>query len=1041
VDISIGEELVARFPTNKLAVDPYFYVTAPGTVTVDWSTTGDKILLSITDNLPAGNKVVLFALGWDAAVQVAAQGYLKIVSGGTTLVQEGITHLLNSGDMRAKHVMFFAYHANAPANAQYNFVVTVTTSASGSNTLHVQGMVMILLPLSGFFTTGINTSIAAGATVTLATINTNYPAGSKVVVLAYVQMGVTSATGGHRLYAAGNIRILKDSTIVSQNQFQVGTYWNVEPALLSISYLDSSSEANQAYSIQVYNNLSETSQAWGEILAFRVGDGAFLDTGSVTLTSGSQVKVGDLSTSLTGEVGVIALAAAENTGSSDVTAFNAGDVVLQKNNSATGQVANQRGWFFRATSYSGRSGVYALFRVDSSVSNPSYQVKMTARASGINGEAKIVAFVIYPRVTIKYSIAAGGNSVQGQIVMRYYFLGSLQRLVLSTSYQTVVVDNGTEINVDFISSGSTENERWVYSGDGNFTALITQDSTFDLLYYDQIRVTLYAFTQSPCTETLSPTNYARVNTTYLGGIKEWHVWDGSNNETWVDRGGNVAWYRSSSGSTSTHRWSTAGSVTLENVQQPSISSAYFWEQWKVTWRISMSTGSTPLSSSNYVYAKGKQFGGDLTLSPLYYGYDQTDWVDHESDIYITTPSTGSNSTRRWVWYGEPYTVTSSGTYYFTLQEQVWTRLRLMDADDANPVVLASSVTIQQYNGSIITMPLTDSYTPYAWLQANAEHVIPKIVWNGYMVENGTASWSQFPAPRFKSVSANSTILISHPRIWSNLGGSGTEIWLRSHSVVTSVIWDSMRKVLYIQSEKTPGEAYFWYGPIGMTPKYVYIDGTLFSDVGYAVDTTRQVIKLTVGGGSLLFDFEGKTQPTTAVDIQSMIQQMYAIISGMRITAINVTQPAAPTIRIPTLDFSWLVSTYLMIAKWIDMYSPVPSRILLPGIFFVFIIVSVYGLMSRSRKPSITRGGVTEVRIRETPQTSLLRMLLGVIVGTIISTVSFYYVLPRILPGSFSAPQNVDFRLLLFASIAVAALSFAIVSLIAYLPRTGRGSVK
>ncbi|MEM3447253.1 MAG: hypothetical protein QXP38_00005, partial [Nitrososphaerota archaeon] len=41
VDISIGEELVARFPTNKLAVDPYFYVTAPGTVTVDWSTTGD----------------------------------------------------------------------------------------------------------------------------------------------------------------------------------------------------------------------------------------------------------------------------------------------------------------------------------------------------------------------------------------------------------------------------------------------------------------------------------------------------------------------------------------------------------------------------------------------------------------------------------------------------------------------------------------------------------------------------------------------------------------------------------------------------------------------------------------------------------------------------------------------------------------------------------------------------------------------------------------------------------------------------------------
>lgn len=391
---------------------PNIYPIQPTTVTVNWGSTGDKTLLQITDNLPAGNKIVLFALGWDSASNIAAQGYLKIVSGGTTLVQEGITHSLNLTGTRPKPVMLFAYHANAPENAQYTFIATVTTASSGSSTLHVQGMVILLTSLA-FFTTGSNTNIAAGATVTLATVNTNFPAGSKVAVLAYVQMGVTSTTGAHRIYQAGNIRILAGSTIVSQNQFQVGTYSNLHLALVSLSYLDTLTSNNPSYSIQVYNSLSEASLAWGEIVAFRVVDGAFLDTASVALTNGSQVTVGNLSTSLNGEVGVIALAAAENTGTADVEAFNAGDVVLQLNNQSTGQVANQRGWFLQRTSYQGRSGVYALFRVDSYVSSPSYQVKMTARADGINGEAKILAFIIIVPTLVSVSDSGVGSEAVG----------------------------------------------------------------------------------------------------------------------------------------------------------------------------------------------------------------------------------------------------------------------------------------------------------------------------------------------------------------------------------------------------------------------------------------------------------------------------------------------------------------------------------------------------------------------------------------------------------------------------------------------------
>ncbi|MEM4458340.1 MAG: hypothetical protein QXN23_05940 [Candidatus Caldarchaeum sp.] len=364
------------------------YYTQPTTVTVNWGTTGDKTLLSITDNLPAGNKVVLFALGWESNVQVPALGYLKIMRGSLNLVQEGITRYFNTGGAREKAVMFFAYDANAPANAQYTFIATVTTAASGSTTLHVQGMV-ILLDGSAFFTTGSNTNIAAGATVNLATVNTNFPAGSKVAILAYVQMGSTSSSTGAVLYDAGNIRIVENTAVVSSTQFRAGTWSNTDPAVGNLSYLSTSTPASPSYSIQVYNSLTVASQAWGEIIAFRVGDGAFLDTASVGLTNGSQVTVGSLSTSLSGEVGVIALAAAETTTAGII--FSTDDVVLQLNNNTTGQVSNKREWLMEL--YSGRgSGIYPLFRADTDVSSPSYQVKMTARASGLNGEAKILVF-------------------------------------------------------------------------------------------------------------------------------------------------------------------------------------------------------------------------------------------------------------------------------------------------------------------------------------------------------------------------------------------------------------------------------------------------------------------------------------------------------------------------------------------------------------------------------------------------------------------------------------------------------------------------
>ncbi|MEM4449303.1 MAG: hypothetical protein QXQ33_00565, partial [Nitrososphaerota archaeon] len=252
------------------------------------------------------------------------------------------------------------------------------------------------------------------------------------------------------------------------------------------------------------------------------------------------------------------------------------------------------------------------------------------------------------------------------------------------------------------------------------------------------------------------------------------------------------------------------------------------------------------------------------------------------------------------------------------------------------------------------------------------------------------------------------------------------------SVVTSVIWDSMRKVLYIQSEKTPGEAYFWYGPIGMTPKYVYIDGTLFSDVGYAVDTTRQVIKLTVGGGSLLFDFEGKTQPTTAVDIQSMIQQMYAMLSTL-----SIRQPTAPTVTVPIIDLSWLIQIYVAIANYIDKYSPIKSSLLFPLMLFIVIFTGSYSLLRRGWKQTqLQRGEVVVVRERKS-KTSFIQWVVYTLATTAITTPILYYVLPTAFPKAFERPA-VDFRLFLFAILASTALALVIVAIIMFQNKVERG---
>jgi hypothetical protein len=367
-------------------------VFGPTVVDPGFTTTGEKTLLTMATTLPAGGKnVIIVALVRNGAISTGAAGTLRIYK-GDLLLYESNFEVFNSTSVRARHALVIAVDSNPAGNDTYSFRMNITDVGATTGTVHVQGIV--IKADDAVWAENRNVSAAGGATVTVVSISTTFPAGSKVAIIANLHGQTVS---GSYVIGAGNIRIKAGATIVSSNQFAIGGSGPAAEAVwVNLSYLDVPAAATQTYSVEVYNNTAGVFTLSAAIVAFTVSDGAFLDTASVALTSGTQVTVGNLATTLSGSVVAIGLAAAENTGTRDVTAFLTNDVVLQLNNSATGQVANGVSWFLERRTYPGRSGILPLFRVDAGVVGPSYQVKMTARVGGLNGEAKILAFRLAP---------------------------------------------------------------------------------------------------------------------------------------------------------------------------------------------------------------------------------------------------------------------------------------------------------------------------------------------------------------------------------------------------------------------------------------------------------------------------------------------------------------------------------------------------------------------------------------------------------------------------------------------------------------------
>jgi hypothetical protein len=380
---------LVRFGLNDALIDPGVNVFGPNTVDPGFNSLGEKTLLTMDTTLPSGGRnVIIVSFVKNGDFGSSGRGTFRIYKAGTLLYESKITQFFNYGS-DAKHVLLMAVDDSPSGDDSYSLKINITSTGGASGSVHVQGIVIKTDDASWAYNTT-EVSIAAAATATVTSMSTTFPANSKVALVATVYGNWSGS--GDKIINFANVKLKVGTSVVAYNEFESGSYSQHRPLWVSLAYLHTPPSSSQTYSVEVTNNTNVTFGFYAQIVAFTVNGAAFLDTGEVTLTNNSQVTVGNLTTTLSGDVVVIGLAAFRNVASSN-HAFYVGDVVLQHNNSGSGQISNGTGFFLTAWNTDGMSGIFPLFRLDTGVSNPSYQIKMTARANNLRGEAKILAFV------------------------------------------------------------------------------------------------------------------------------------------------------------------------------------------------------------------------------------------------------------------------------------------------------------------------------------------------------------------------------------------------------------------------------------------------------------------------------------------------------------------------------------------------------------------------------------------------------------------------------------------------------------------------
>jgi hypothetical protein len=249
---------LVRYGLNDALIDPSVNVFGPTTVDPGFNTTGEKTLLTMSTTLPAGGKNVIVCVFLPSSnfQSSIAYGTFRIKKGATVLTDTTVVEAPSQGGERAQGAFVLAVDNNPTGNDSYTFVFNITSAGTGTGVVHVQGMVIKADDALFNANTGY-VSVAAGATATVLSLPTTYPANSKVAVLAYMLSGQNSYSG--IVYTTDDYgRIKRGTSIISLTQFNTGMWWGsgypILPSRTVLIAYDTPPTSNPTYSVEFYNS-------------------------------------------------------------------------------------------------------------------------------------------------------------------------------------------------------------------------------------------------------------------------------------------------------------------------------------------------------------------------------------------------------------------------------------------------------------------------------------------------------------------------------------------------------------------------------------------------------------------------------------------------------------------------------------------------------------------------------------------------------------------------------------------------------------------
>jgi hypothetical protein len=354
-------------PPNHLYVElrkaeMRFVDAKPKTISGSATSPIDVDVESFSTNFPAGgNNIILVSYLMDSGFSNSLTSASFYIKKGTTKIFETVISENLTGD-KGRPAMIMALDTSPAGNDTYVFGIHGMFNAAAGG-LHFQALV-INVSSASWARTSTPVSVAAGTTATVLSLNTGFETGEKIVVLAYVY----ASAGGIN---AGNIRLKMGTTIISSNEFRAGGH-----VRCSLGKFITLTTNNPTFSIEVTNNTAGSINFGAILIAFKVNDGADIDTSAVSLTANMDVTVGTLNIPFNTNVVAISLGAASHTATFGLKAkLIKGDDIVE----------NRVNWSLV-------DGIIPLFTYYKNLDTATITLVMNSNSTGPSGEAKIIAF-------------------------------------------------------------------------------------------------------------------------------------------------------------------------------------------------------------------------------------------------------------------------------------------------------------------------------------------------------------------------------------------------------------------------------------------------------------------------------------------------------------------------------------------------------------------------------------------------------------------------------------------------------------------------